>query len=171
MLLRSDLPYLTGACVLDEAHKPLYCSEQLPQHALDGLDAAIKLSPSGSHVWQARQESYVSGFRELFLPSQFDAPAWTVVMSLPEMHALAPARALGQLVLPVGLLGLLVAALLSLVQVRRTMGPLGELTAATKPIAARDFESRVPALRDDEFGELAREPDQLLFVVRAKILA
>jgi diguanylate cyclase (GGDEF)-like protein len=69
---------------------------------------------------------------------------------------LAPVRALRELVLPVGLLGLLVAAFLSLVQVRRTMGPLGQLTDATKRIAARDFQTRVPALRDDEFGELAR---------------
>lgn len=151
-----DLPYLTGACVLDAERAPLHCSEPLPPEALEGLRAKIDLGTSGSHAWQGQREAYVSGFRELFLPSQFSAAAWTVVMSLPEAHALAPARALRQLVLPVGLLGLLVAAFLSLVQVRRTMGPLGELTDATKRIAERDFESRVPALRNDEFGELAR---------------
>ncbi|MCG6875808.1 MAG: EAL domain-containing protein [Betaproteobacteria bacterium] len=150
-----DLPYLTGACVLDVARAPLYCSDPLPAKALEGLRAKIDLGTSGSHVWEGQRESYVSGFRELFLPSQFNAAAWTVVMSLPEARALAPARALRQLVLPVGLLGLLVAALLSLVQVRRTMGPLGQLRDATKRIAERDFETRVPALRNDEFGELA----------------
>jgi diguanylate cyclase (GGDEF)-like protein len=152
---RDDLPYLTSACVLDAERAPLHCSEPLPAEALQGLRAKISLGTSGSHIWQGPRESYVSGFRELFLPSQFDAAAWTVVMSLPEARALAPARALRQLVLPVGLLGLLVAAFLSLVQVRRTMGPLGQLTDATKRIAERDFETRVPALRDDEFGELA----------------
>ncbi len=151
-----DLPYLTGVCVLDVALTPLHCSEPLATGALEGLRAKIGLGPSGHHVWQERREAHVAGFRELFLPSQFDAAAWTVVMNVPEAHALAPARALRELVVPVGLLGLLVAALLSLVQVRRTMGPLGELTAATKRIAERDFESRVPALRNDEFGELAR---------------
>jgi len=151
-----DLPYLTGACVLDAARMPLHCSEPLPAMALERLHAKIDLGTSGSLVWQGQRESFVSGFRELFLPSQFDATAWTVVMSVPEAHALAPARALRQLVLPVGLLGLLVAAFLSLVQVRRTMGPLGQLTDATKRIAERDFETRVPALRNDEFGELAR---------------
>jgi diguanylate cyclase (GGDEF)-like protein len=151
-----DLPYLTSACVLDSARAPLHCSEPLPTDALDGLRAKIALGTSGSHDWQGQREAYVSGFRELFLPSQFDATAWTVVMSVPEALALAPVRALRELVLPVGLLGLLVAAFLSLVQVRRTMGPLGQLTDATKRIAARDFQTRVPALRDDEFGELAR---------------
>jgi len=150
-----DLPYLTGACVLDATRVPLYCSEPLPASALQGLQTKVARGTSGNHAWQGPRESYVSGFRELFLPSQFDSTTWTVVMSLPEAAALAPARALRQLVLPVGVLGLLVGALLSLVQVRRTMGPLGELTAATKRIAARDFESRVPALRNDEFGELA----------------
>jgi diguanylate cyclase (GGDEF)-like protein len=151
-----DLPYLTAVCVLDDTRVPLYCSQSLPAEALAELRAKIAAGPSGSHLWRSGREAQVSGFRELFLPSQFDARAWAVVMSLPEAHALAPARALRELVVPVGLLGLLVAAFLSLVQVRRTMGPLGELTAATKRIAERDFESRVPALRDDEFGELAR---------------
>jgi len=151
-----DLPYLTGACVLDAGRAPLHCSEPLPAEALEGLRAKIGLGTSGNHLWQEQREAYVSGFRELFLPSQFDAEPWTVVMSVPEAHAFAPARALRQLVLPVGLLGLLVAAFLSLVQVRRTMGPLGQLTDATKRIAERDFETRVPALRNDEFGELAR---------------
>lgn len=150
-----DLPYLTDVCVLDAQHMPLHCSKPLPADTLEALRSKIGLGTSGSHVWKAQGESYVSGFRELFLPSQFDAQAWTVVMSLPEAHALAPARALRQLVLPVGLLGLLVAALLSLVQVRRTMIPLGQLTDATKRIAERDFETRVPTLRNDEFGELA----------------
>ena len=151
-----DLPYLTSACVLDTDRAPLYCSEALPADALEGLRAKMRLGTSGSHVWQAQRESYVSGFRELFLPSQFDTAAWTVVMSLPEARALAPARALRELVVPVGLLGLLIAAFLSLVQVRRTMGPLAQLTDATKRIAERDFDTRVPALREDEFGELAR---------------
>jgi len=150
-----DLPYLTTACVLDNTRAPLHCTQPLPAQALDGLRAKIALGTSGSHVWQAEQEAYVSGFRELFLPSQFNATAWTIVMSLPEARALAPARALRQLVLPVGLLGLLIAAFLSLVQVRRTMGPLAQLTDATKRLAERDFETRVPALRNDEFGELA----------------
>jgi diguanylate cyclase (GGDEF)-like protein len=154
-----DLPYLTDVCVLDASRAPLYCSKALPADAIEGLRAKIDVGTSGNHVWQAQRESYgesyVSGFRELFLPSQFDSTPWTIVMTLPEAHALAPARALRQLVLPVGLLGFLVAALLSLVQVRRTMIPLGQLRDATKRIADRDFDTRVPALRNDEFGELA----------------
>jgi HAMP domain-containing protein len=61
-----------------------------------------------------------------------------------------------RLVVPVVVLGLLLAAFLGLVQVRRTMDPLQRLTDATKRIAGRDFGARLPADRDDEFGELAR---------------
>ena len=57
--------------------------------------------------------------------------------------------------LPTLLLGLLLAALLGLVQVRRTLGPLKELSAATGRIAVQDFSVRVGVERDDEFGALA----------------
>ena len=50
---------------------------------------------------------------------------------------------------------LLLAAFLGVVQVRRTMGPLVQLTAATRAIAARRFGTRVEVGRDDEFGALA----------------
>jgi diguanylate cyclase (GGDEF)-like protein len=76
-------------------------------------------------------------------------------MSQPEEHALAPTRAVARLVLPVVLLGLLIAAFLGLIQVRRTMDPLQRLTDATKRIAQREFDARLPADRDDEFGALA----------------
>jgi diguanylate cyclase (GGDEF)-like protein len=79
-----------------------------------------------------------------------------VVAAQPEVHALAPIQAMQRVVLPVVALGLLVAALLGLVQVRRTLGPLKELSDATSRIALQDFSVRVGVERDDEFGALAR---------------
>jgi len=150
-----DLPYLTDVCVLDKLGTPLHCPAALPATALDALRVRISDSAAGEHAWTIADTASVGSYRELFLPSQFDAPSWSVVASQPEEHALAPAHALRQLVVPVGLLGLLVAALLSLVQVRRTMRPLAQLMDATKRIAARDFASPVAVSRNDEFGELA----------------
>ncbi|MCL4801249.1 MAG: EAL domain-containing protein [Burkholderiales bacterium] len=151
-----DLPYLTDVCVLDGMPEPLHCSEPLPAPALRGVRAEVARATAGQLAWTVGGTAHVGSYRELFLPGQFDAPSWTIVAGQPEAHALAPARAVRELVLPVGLLGLLIAMLLSLVQVRRTMGPLAELTDATKRIAARDFDSRVGVSRDDEFGELAQ---------------
>jgi diguanylate cyclase (GGDEF)-like protein len=56
---------------------------------------------------------------------------------------------------PVALLALLVAALLSATQIRRTLGPLHALLAGTRRAAEQDFSSRVDTEEvRDEFGEL-----------------
>jgi diguanylate cyclase (GGDEF)-like protein len=150
-----ELPYLTGVCVLDASRRPLYCPEPLADSALNTIRARLETERAGHLAWEAGGTRHISAFREVFLNAKFRAASWPIVTSQPEDHALAPARAVSQLVIPALLLGVLLAALLGLVKVRRTMGPLGQLTAATQRIAARDFAARVPVARDDEFGELA----------------
>ena len=44
--------------------------------------------------------------------------------------------------------------MLGLIQVRRALQPLKELTEATERVAKGDFSARLPAARDDEFGAL-----------------
>ncbi len=150
-----ELPYLTSVCVLDAARRPLYCPEPLADSALNAIRARLEAERAGHLTWEAGGTRHISAFREVFLNAKFRAASWPIVTSQPEDHALAPARAVSRLVIPALLLGVLLAALLGLVKVRRTMGPLGQLTAATQRIAARDFAARVPVARDDEFGELA----------------
>ena len=52
-------------------------------------------------------------------------------------------------------LALLVVAMLSVAQVRRTLGPLEKLIDGTRRAGERDFSARVDVPTDDEFGELA----------------
>jgi diguanylate cyclase (GGDEF)-like protein len=151
-----DLPYLTSVCVLDAARAPLHCPEGLPEPALAQIRAQLAAGPSGHHAWDAGGARHIGSYREVFLEAKFRASSWPIIASQPEEHALAPTRGVQRLVVPVVVLGLLLAALLGLVQVRRTMGPLAQLTEATQRIATREFETRVPVARDDEFGELAR---------------
>jgi diguanylate cyclase (GGDEF)-like protein len=151
-----ELPFNTELCVLDASRAPLHCTAPLPAAALREIGARLAAGPSGHHAWQDGAERHLSSYREVFLEARFRASSWPIVMSQPEEHALAPTRAVARLVVPVVVLGLLLAAFLGLVQVRRTMGPLQNLTDATKRIAARDFDARLAADRDDEFGELAR---------------
>jgi diguanylate cyclase (GGDEF)-like protein len=151
-----ELPFNTDLCVLDANRTPLYCTAPLPQATLEGLRERLAHGPSGHYAWQGGEDRNLSSYREVFLEAKFRASSWPIVMSQPEDHALAPTRAVAQLVVPVVALGLLLAAFLGLVQVRRTMDPLQSLTDATKRIAGRDFGARLEATRDDEFGELAR---------------
>lgn len=151
-----ELPFNTDLCVLDASRTPLYCTAALPEAALAGLRERLARGPSGHYAWEGGEERQLSSYREVFLEAKFRASSWPIVMSQPEEHALAPTRAVTRLVVPVVALGLLLAAFLGLVQVRRTMGPLQNLTDATKRVAGRDFGARIEATRDDEFGELAR---------------
>jgi diguanylate cyclase (GGDEF)-like protein len=152
-----ELPYLTSICVLDAARRPLYCPDALAEPALAAIRVRLDTEPAGHLEWAAADGTRViSAYREVFLTAKFRAASWPIVASQPAEHALAPARAVSKLVIPALALGLLIAAFLGLVKVRRTMGPLGQLTEATKRIAARDFAARVPVTHDDEFGELAQ---------------
>ena len=150
-----ELPYLTSVCVLDRSGEPLHCSERLPETALARVRERLALAPAGHFSWESDGERSFSAYRELFLQAKFRAASWPIVVTQPEEHALAPARAVAGLVVPIVALGLLLAAFLGLVQVRRTMRPLAQLTAATRAIAARRFGTRVEVARDDEFGALA----------------
>ena len=143
-----DLPYLTDVCVVGPGSVPLFCSRPISQ-------AAFRLS-RGDSTWEEGGERFLAGSSEIFLRGRYGADSWTVVVAQPEAHALAPVRAVQNIVFPVMALGLLLAALLGLIQVRRTLGPLKELSDATARIAVQDFSLRVGVERDDEFGALAR---------------
>jgi diguanylate cyclase (GGDEF)-like protein len=150
-----DLPYLTEICVLDAAGLPIECERKPPAAEVDRfqrLPAEAKLT---DFIWDSGGVTYLSGMRELFLGGQFGAESWLIVASQPEEHALAPVRALAGVVVPIVLAGLLLAGLLGIVYVRRAMQPLNELTQAAGRITASNFDVRVAASRDDEFGVLA----------------
>jgi HAMP domain-containing protein len=150
-----DLPYLTEVCVLNVAGLPVECDRKPAAAELDRFRHAPPGDRQTDFAWKSGGVNYLSGLRELFLGGRFGADSWLVVASQPEEHALAPVRALADVVVPIVLLGLLAAALLGLVHVRRTMQPLNELARAAGRIAAGDFDARVTKARDDEFGMLA----------------
>jgi diguanylate cyclase (GGDEF)-like protein len=151
-----DLPFLTDICILDAKTAPLHCSRPLPESGLLAVRQRLALQSRGEAGWQDGGARFLASFGEIFLRGRYAADSWTVVAAQPEDYALAPVEAMKQLVVPVVVLGLLVAALLGLVQVRRTLRPLKELSDATARIAVRDFDVRLDATSDDEFGALAR---------------
>ena len=149
-----ELPYQTAVCVLAETREPLKCTRPLSAGASEVLRREATGS-LGQFAWEDGEEQFLSGYREVFLRARFGADSWVVVASQPAAYVMAPVHALGWLVVPFVVLGLLVAALLGLVQVRRALAPLAPLVEATARVAQRDFSARLPAARDDEFGALA----------------
>jgi diguanylate cyclase (GGDEF)-like protein len=151
-----DLPFLTDVCILDSKAAPMHCSRSLSESGLLAVRQRLGLQSKGEVDWEDNGARFLGSFGEIFLRGRYAANSWTVVAAQPEEYALAPVEAMKKLVLPVVVLGLLVAALFGLVQVRRTLGPLKELSDATARIAVRDFDVRLEVKTDDEFGALAR---------------
>ena len=150
-----DRPYLTDLCVVDADARPMTCTQPLPDGALATLRGRAGAQPHGDLAWTVDGTRYLSGFNEIFLRGRFGAGTWTIVASQPEWQALAPVKAVGQVVVPVLLLALLGAALVGVVLVRRTLSPLQPLTDAARRVGTGDFSARVAETGADEFGALA----------------
>lgn len=102
----------------------------------------------------------------LFMRASFGVPDWRFVVTnagtMPGQSALAS-------VLPaVAVASLMLATLLSLVQIRRTLTPLSRLAAAARQIAARRFDTRVYVRSGDEFGQMANAFNEMASELEAQ---
>ena len=150
----SDLPAGIDLCVLTQDHAAIFCSSKSElQRNVASLESASSGTASTTVIDTAGQAVLVSR-RELYLP-RFQTTGWTVLTWRLESEALAPTKSFVGLFLPVALLALLLAALLSTTQIRRTLGPLHALLTGTRKAAEQDFSSRVETDVHDEFGQLA----------------
>lgn len=140
-----EMPPGHWQCVFDERSNPLFCSEPrvaetAARHLAAGEAGAI---PSTS-------------VNALFLGADFKAADWHFVAGVDtqgstDLHSSATRRTL-----PIAVAAALVLALLlAMVQLRRTMHPLVRLTTGAREIARRRFGTQVSVRSSDEFGELA----------------
>jgi len=149
------LPAMTGLCVIDDRGAVLFCSDDAGAAAAATLANRSRDSAAGRFSFDHAGKTYLADFRELFLKAQFGIRGWTVVATKLEADVFAPITAFKAIFVPVTVLALLVVALLSVTQVRRTLGPLERLIDGTRRAGNRDFSTRVDVAADDEFGELA----------------
>ena len=110
---------------------------------------------SGIFDWVNRGTIYDAAYRDLFLRAEFHADTWTVILTQNHQDAFAPMQRFRNTLLLVALLAMWIVILLSLIQIRRTMGPLGKLSEGTKQIAEQHFDARVEIGSGDEFEDLA----------------
>ena len=149
------MPAMTSVCVVDDAETTLFCSDEAGAAAVANLAHGSPDSAAGAFSYQFARATYLANYRELFLKPQFGVRGWTVVASKLEADVFAPITAFKAIFFPVTGLALLVVALLSVTQVRRTLGPLEKLIDGTRRAGERDFSARVDVRSNDEFGELA----------------
>ena len=144
-----ELSYQTQVCVLAADRVPLDCSDG----ALGALAAAAM--PNGSQGKPTVTGGWQVASSGLFLKARFAAPEWTTVALRPDDLMATSFSRMGQTLWGILALTLLLVALLSVTQIRRTLGPLERLIEGTKRIAREDFDHPVRIWRNDEFGQLA----------------
>ncbi len=139
-------------CVLGPRQEVLFNSgpEQPPLNSIQ-----LRHSPSGFFSWQVSATLYDAAYRDLFLKPSFQAETWSVILSEKHDEAYYPLRRFRQTLFLVMLLALWTILLLSLVQIRRTTGPLEKLAEGTHQITEQNFDARVNIASGDEFQDLA----------------
>jgi diguanylate cyclase (GGDEF)-like protein len=149
-----DFPYLTGLCMFAESGVMLFCSQ--PELKAESATLVRKLADSSPDPnVQINDESRIMGQWQLFLKPKFHEPYWTAVAVQPTAVALLQVDKFSRIFIGVIVLALLLVALLSISQIRRTMVPLEKLINGTRRVADEDFTHRVDVAGHDEFGELA----------------
>ncbi len=148
-------PYLTFFCVLNEANAGLYCPQPFHPEEVGVQIKGFPRSTKGEFAWQGGQGKFLADFREVFLEPKFFAPRWIVVAAQPEAVALGPIATFSEIFWGSVVLSVLLVALLSLTQIRRTMVPLEQLIDGTRRLGGKDFAAKVEVASRDEFGELA----------------
>ena len=155
-----NFPYMTGLCIFADSGIMLFCSR--PELAAASSILANHLSETAHPVQlMVGEEPSVLGQWELYLKPKFNVPPWTAMAVTPMSVAMSPGDKFTRIFIGVILLTILLVALLSVSQIRRTMGPLERLIVGTRRLAGEDFNHRVDVARNDEFGELANSFNEM----------
>jgi diguanylate cyclase (GGDEF)-like protein len=145
----------TQTCVMDARHQVLFCSDE----KLRPMVASVVGDGGTARAGDA--ENWQFDTRSLFLRARFAADDWAVVTLNLKGAGTTAWTPLAYTFLGVAVLTLLLVALLSMVQIRRTLVPLEQLIDGTRRIALEVFDEPVPVERDDEFGQLAKSLNKM----------
>jgi putative nucleotidyltransferase with HDIG domain len=152
LLDSENVPVNKDICILDQLGRTLLCSGE----TLESLPSGISRSASGQFSWAQGGKKYEADYWGLFLKPVFLANHWTIVVSETTENAFSPLAHFKKIFLLVVFLALLIVLLLTLIQIRRNLVPLGKLEEGTRRIASGDFQSRVDIRSSDEFEELGQ---------------
>lgn len=155
-------PPATEFCVFEEdSRRVLFCSARGIEAAIALIDTATPQSTLRSLRWQRDGELHRAAAWGQFMRVAFGTPDWIVLASQPESQQLVPVTEFRNVFIPVVALALLLAAWLTIRQVRHILGPVDRLATRARAIAKNDFATPVAMPRNDEFGELAAAFDHM----------
>jgi signal transduction histidine kinase len=146
--------------IFDGSRRVLYHSfGQAPD--TESLWTAVGGQPaSGSFGWRIAGVPHLARYWRAFLRPQYGIDL-LIVQSRADHEVLAAVRGFETWFVLIAVGALLCVLFASLVQMRRTLGPIVSLREATRRVAGGDFAVRVPIHGDDEFGDLATTFNQM----------
>ena len=156
------LPFVAEVIILNHSGEIIYSSQPVSSSFLTTLQPRLNNLSWGEFEWRDKGNSYISSLWPVFLKFQFLSPTWTVTMTLAQKDVFAHLATFKWNFTFVILMSLWVVLLLSLIQIRRNLGPLEKLKEGTERIARRDFSSPVAITSGDEFEDLAESFDTMV---------
>ncbi|MHC4955663.1 MAG: hypothetical protein ACYTGZ_17570, partial [Planctomycetota bacterium] len=118
-------------------------SAPVPSGVRAAMERETTALSRGTFDWQESNEAFLASHWLLFLKVEFGVPGWSVVLSESKETFAAPIDAMEQTLVAVGILTIAVVSLLSIVLIRRTLGPIDVLKSGTRRIIATEFTHRV----------------------------
>ncbi len=149
------LPPASEVCVFDSTLRPIRCTagEPPPDPVVQAIRQAT--TPIGNFEWKRGKTSLVANFWSLPLQFSFVQPHLVLVLSESREAALGLMAGFKRDFIVLMLVSLSVVILLSLNQIRKSLGPLEKIREGTHRIARKDFATRVEVDSKDEFEEVA----------------
>ncbi len=148
---RENLPTGLELSVFDAKQQPLYGSKASVPPEFDKSPQNL----GRSFEWTLGRENYDASYWNLFLAQRFHTAPWTIVLSRQQEDAASILLRFRSTFPLVALLAFWVVALLSSIQIRRTLVPLEKLQEGTRLLGAQRFDTRVDVQSKDEFQDLA----------------
>ncbi len=127
-------------------------------------NASLRVSSAGALLFERRMDAdgaQVDEAWDVFLKGAFGAEAWHVEIAEPRGSVLAALEHFRESFALIALGGLLIVALSTSILVRRSLGPVEVLHAATQRLAARDYGVRANLVGNDELAALGASFDAM----------
>ena len=141
----TSLPAMTGLCVVDEQGQMLFCSHESGAAAVLASQRKHGCFVIGTSVVRIRRRAVPCRLSRIIPPAAVRRRGWTIVAAKLETDVLrADCGVQGNIRSGGRTVALLIAALLSVTQVRRTLGPLEKLIEGTRARGGPDFRPGSP---------------------------
>jgi len=150
------LPSQHQMCVLWSDFNPLYCSSENMKLALGDVTRDRPLLDNEAPIhWRQNERKYLGKIWQISLEPHFGHEPWILLIGTPDHEVLANVTDFRVVFVTVFLAALLVAAIISMSQIRKRMVPLEKLAIYAGHVSNKKFNEPLDVDSGDEFEGLA----------------